>query len=330
MCPNVGCDMAWLESVDATVNEIAVTRVVSYPSTAYDLSVQMYSTILVPIDGSDSAENALARALEFARTFDAAVHVLYVVDTGSEPAGIGRQQREELRHPAEAQGRRATAQATDRLTEHGLEATRAVLEGRPSETILAYAADHDVELVVMGTRSQSDRESIHLGSTTQRVIARADVPVLAVRSTEPAPAPESISYDRIVIPTDGSDAAERAAGCGLDLAETYGASVYVPYVIDTTMYDFEDTSRNLIGLLKTGGQHAVEEIAERARDRGLSVKTDVLRGRPDEELLEYAKGINGDLVVMGTRGRGGATGDVLGSTTARVLRRTTGPVLTVR
>jgi nucleotide-binding universal stress UspA family protein len=290
----------------------------------------MYSTILVPIAGSDGAENALDRALGFARTFDASVHVLSVVDTGSEPAGIDRQQREELRHPAETQGRRATARAADRLAEHGLEATRAVLEGHPSETILTYAADHDAELIVMGTRSQSEWASVRLGSTTDRVIARADVPVLAVRSTEPAPAPESISYDRIVIPTDGSDAAERAAGRGLDLAETYGASVYVPYVIDTTMYDFEDTSRNLVGLLKTGGRHAVEGIAERARGRELSVKTDVLRGQPDEELLEYAEGIGGDLVVMGTRGRGGATGDVLGSTTARVLRRTTGPVLTVR
>jgi nucleotide-binding universal stress UspA family protein len=290
----------------------------------------MYSTILVPVDDSDSAETALSRALEFARTFDADVHVLSVVDTGSEPAGIDRQQREELRHPAEKRGRQATERARDRLTEHGLETTRAVLEGRPSETILAYATDHDAELIVMGTCSRSDREYVRLGSTTERVIARADVPVLAVRSAEPAPDPKSISYDRIVIPTDGSDAAERAADRGLDLAETYGASVYVPYVIDTTMYDFEDTSRNLVGLLKTGGQHAVEEIAERARDRGLSVKTDVLRGRPDEELLEYAEGIGGDLVVMGTRGRGGATGDVLGSTTARVLRRTTGPVLTVR
>jgi nucleotide-binding universal stress UspA family protein len=290
----------------------------------------MYSTILVPIDGSDGAENAVNRALEFARAFDADVHLLYVVDTGSEPTGLGDQQRDELRQPSEKQGRQATAQARDRATELGLEATRAVEEGLPSQVVLEYADDHGAELIVMGTHGRTGPDLVRLGSTTERVITRADVPVVAVRLAERETDPDDIEYDRIVIPTDGSDAAERAVERGLDLAESYGASVYVPYVIDTTMYDLEETTRSMVGLLKEGGQNAIEAVADDAQDRGLSVKTDVLRGVPDEEIVEYADGLEGDLIAMGTRGRGGASGDLLGSTTARVLRRTPCPVLTVR
>jgi nucleotide-binding universal stress UspA family protein len=290
----------------------------------------MYSTILVPTDGSDASELALDRALDLARTVDADVHVLSVVETGDEPVGLDEGQRDELRHRSEERSRQATDRAAERASELGMEATRTVGEGAPAETILEYGTEHDIDLLVMGTQGRAGPDRVRLGSTTERVIARATVPVLAVRPTESAPDVEAIAYDRIVIPTDGSDAAERAAERGLDIAETYGASVYVPYVIDTAMYDLEDTSRSLVGLLKEGGQSAVEAVAEDARARALSVKTDVLRGSPETELVEYAEGVGGDLVVMGTRGHGVSSGDVLGSTTARVLRRTTAPVLAVR
>lgn len=286
----------------------------------------MYSTILLPIDGSSGSERAVDRALAFARRFDAAVHVLSVVDTGDEPVGLDRKRRDELRRRAEKRSRQATARVRDRATDLGLEATRAVREGAPHRSVLEYATAEDVDLIVMATR---DRPDVRLGSTVGRVIERADVPVIAVPS-EDGPSVDAISYDRVVIPTDGSDAAERAAERALEFAETYGASVYVPYVVDTTSYDLEETSRSVVGLLKEGGQNAVEAVAEDARERGLTAKTDVLRGAPDEELLEYAAGVEADLIAMGTRGRGGATGDLLGSTTARVLRRTTRPVLTVR
>ncbi|MDG5819817.1 universal stress protein [Natronococcus sp. A-GB7] len=289
----------------------------------------MYSTILLPIDGGDGADGAVDRTLEFARRFDATVHVLSVVETGAEPVGLDQQARDELRGRAEKQGREATARVQERAAELDVETTRAVREGSPHELILEYATTENVDLIVMGTRTRED-PAVGLGSTTERVIARADRPVVAVRLEDDAPAVDALSYDRVVIPTDGSDAAERAAERGLEFAETYDASVYVPYVVDTTSYDLEETSRSMVGLLKEGGRNAVEAVAEDARERGLSVKTDVLRGVPDEELLEYADGLEGDLIAMGTRGRGGATGDLLGSTTARVLRRARCPVLTVR
>ena len=290
----------------------------------------MYDTILVPSDGSSGAENAVPRALDFARTFGASIHVLSVVDTGSEPAGLDRDEHDELRQPSEKRGRQATARVHEQATDIGLEATRTVRDGIPHRTILEYADEHGVDLIVMGTHGRTGPELVRLGSTTERVSSLADAPVLAVPLTDGDRIDaDAIGYDRVVIATDGSDAAERAAQRGFDVAASYGSDVYAIYVIDTTTYDLEDAPRSIIGLLKEGGQHAVDELSTAGRDRDLSVQTDVLRGVPDEEIAEYTEGIGGDLLVMGTRGRGGATGDLLGSTVARVLQRTTRPILTV-
>jgi len=73
----------------------------------------------------------------------------------------------------------------------------------------------------------------------------------------------------VVIPTDGSDAAERAAEAALDIAEKYDAAVHTVYVLDTTIYDLEDVPRSIIGSLKEGGDNATETIADMARERDL-------------------------------------------------------------
>ncbi|WP_306061860.1 universal stress protein [Natronococcus wangiae] len=290
----------------------------------------MYDTILVPIDGSDGAENAVSRAFDLALTFSASIHVLYVAETESEPVEISREQHNELRRPSEKRGRQATARAHEQATELSLDVTRSVREGVPYRIILEYADEHGINLIAMGTHGRTRAERVRLGSTTERVITLADSPVVAVPLTDEERVDvATVDYDRIVIATDGSDAAERAAERGLEIAESYDADVYVTYVIDTTTYDLKDAPRSIVGLLKEGGKNAVEAITADGRGRELSVETDVLRGVPDEEIIEYTDGIDADLVVMGVRGRGGATESFLGSTTARVIRRTTRPILTV-
>ncbi|MFC4541417.1 universal stress protein [Halosolutus amylolyticus] len=290
----------------------------------------MFSTVLVPTDGSAGAEATIAHATELADAYGAAVHALSVVDTGVEPIGLGADDRESLYESSERRGREATIRITNRAEERDLQAARDVREGVPYREILAYVDEVDVDLIVMGTHGRTGADRVRLGSTTERVITRADVPVLSVRLAESEePVPGDGGYDRLVIPTDGSDAAERAAEAALDIAGKYDADVHAVYVVDSTTYDLEDAPRSIVGLLKEGGQNATETIAEMARERGLDVGTDVRRGAPAEELLDYASGVDVDLVAMGTRGSAVGSGRLLGSTTARVVRRSPIPVLTV-
>ena len=291
----------------------------------------MYDDILFPTDGQAGTERAMVQALDFARGFESAIHTLYVIDTGQIDETLGAEQETLLDH-LESQGQTATLDVQNRATDLGLDTSRQIREGRPYETILEYAEEKDIDLIVMGTRGRATAGEHHLGSTTQRVLTRADVPVLTVSldGNEAVPETEYGMYDRVLIPTDGSDAATRASEHALRVAERYGADVRVVYVVDTNTYSMQDSPRSIVGLLKEGGQQAVEAIAADARERNLPVSTAILRGIPDEAILQYADGAGTDLIAMGTRGKSAGNERVLGSTTARIVRRSSTPVLTVR
>ncbi|GAB3668983.1 universal stress protein [Halopiger thermotolerans] len=136
----------------------------------------MYDEILVPIDGSPGAESAIEHALHIARQNDATLHPLYVInpadmgDLGDEPAEI-RAQCSEVTQPVIEAAREA-----------GLKAEQHVLEGTPNERIVEYAADAPIDLIVMGTHGKSGLSRVLLGSTAEKVVRNAPVPVLTIRS----------------------------------------------------------------------------------------------------------------------------------------------------
>jgi len=141
----------------------------------------MYDRILVPTDGSDPSEYAAAHAVEFADEHDATVHALFVMETDVElpstDVGPGRKQLEEsLRE----QGRRAVDEVERLAKEAGVDCETHVREGSAADRILDEAEESDVDLVVMGTHGRTGLDRILVGSTTERVLRRSDIPVLTV------------------------------------------------------------------------------------------------------------------------------------------------------
>jgi len=292
----------------------------------------MYETILLPVDGSTGAEAATVRALSFADAFDATVHILHVLELPAEPtANLDETQQQELRRFAEQRGREVTAAVAERAADRDVAVIEEVIDGVAHRSIRKYARTNDADLIVMGTHGRRGAEQVRLGSTTERVLMLSDVPVLSVRAADERTAPADLrdAIGDVVIPTDGSEFADRAAEHALSIAELSGATVHAIYVIDEAISDLQDAPGSIVGLLKEGGHQAVDAIATDARDRGLSATSDVLRGSPEMEILEYAEGVDADLVAMGTRGRAAGTERVIGSTTARVVRRFDRPLLTV-
>ncbi len=290
----------------------------------------VYDHILIPTDGSTETEQAVSHGLGLARTYDATVHALYVIDESEYAPVTDAQAREQLRSAAETLGRRATADVVETAAELDLTAERELRRGRPAEEILDYVADRHIDLVAMGTHGRAG-VGPDLGSTTLGVVRAVDVPTLTVRFREHVEvdaATHAELYDDILVATDGSDGATAAAERGVDIAETYGATVHALYVVDTNTYAFEDVPRSIVGLLKESGRTAVEEIAAMGRERGVDVETHVRRGRPSQELLDYADEADVDLVTLGAHGR---TSEAhLGSTTERVIRTSGEPTLSVR
>lgn len=130
-------------------------------------------------------------------------------------------------------------------------------------------------------------------------------------------------YDRVLVPTDGSDYAETAARRAFDLAETTGATVYAISVAETgplgsVRLPGDDASAAEV--LTDRAATFVERLEERGADRGIDVDGEVRTGVPVREILEYADEVDADVVVMGTRGRGGVGRLMLGSVTDGVTR----------
>ena len=140
-------------------------------------------------------------------------------------------------------------------------------------------------------------------------------------------------YDRILLPTDGSDASRAAAAHAGRLAQMAGATVQVLSVADTRNR-FESPSS---GVAPDVWREAEEDRAEAAVAEavadlpdGVPVDRTVVAGVPHAEILSVAEASDADVLVMGTHGRTGLDHYLVGSVAERVVRRSPIPVLTVR
>ncbi|WP_224269341.1 universal stress protein [Haloprofundus salinisoli] len=139
----------------------------------------MYDRILLPTDGSEAAEAAVPDAFELAETYDAEIHVLYVVDTRTlATVDLGA---ETVLSTLEEEGDAAVGRIRARAVDAGIDVVTAVEAGSPADIIVDYSADHDVDLVVMATHGRRGLDRYLLGSVAERVVRSADVPVLTVR-----------------------------------------------------------------------------------------------------------------------------------------------------
>jgi nucleotide-binding universal stress UspA family protein len=138
-------------------------------------------------------------------------------------------------------------------------------------------------------------------------------------------------YDTILVPTDGSDSANRAVKHGMELAERFDADLHALYVVDTQRYGEPALSSAEIVLqeLEEEGHELVERIAERADNHGIRTTTRVCHGAPHEEIPAYADEIGADVIVIGYQGHAHDMEGHMGSVASRVTQSGGRPVLTV-
>jgi len=139
-------------------------------------------------------------------------------------------------------------------------------------------------------------------------------------------------FERILVPTDGSDAARRAVDLALDIAATYDGTLHTVYVVDIgNLVVDEDSDAWLIErALEADGERAISDVRDRAEEAGIPVESALRYGRPYKKILQSITDNDIDLVVLGTHGRRGLDHYLLGSMTERIVRTATVPVLSVR
>ncbi|GAB7091923.1 universal stress protein [Halorubrum luteum] len=142
----------------------------------------MYHDVLFPTDGSEGASAALEHAIDHALTYDATLHVLYVVEETYPAVEAGPA---DVLDDLRAEGEAALENARERATEAGVESVRgSVTGGSPYRNILQYAEEQGVDLIVMGTHGRRGVDRYLLGSVTEKVVRTADCPVLTVRAEQ--------------------------------------------------------------------------------------------------------------------------------------------------
>lgn len=171
----------------------------------------MYNNILYPTDGSKGAAVILDHARDIAETYNATLHVLFVVDaehvesgmvvrrgedgdwkTGMVPrdqetAGEGHMSRnveDGEREKIERKGQHLVNEVASWLTDQGVETATSVRHGEPYQTITEYAEENDIDLIMMGTHGRRGLRRRLIGSVTEKVVRTSDVPVLTVRLSE--------------------------------------------------------------------------------------------------------------------------------------------------
>lgn len=144
----------------------------------------MFQRILFPTDGSSEAEEALEDAIAFAKKYEADLHVLYVVDTYEK--SWQESVVEEVIDIAKEEGNQALDRVVKQVEREGVTVRKTLTRNnRPEDAILDYAEKQEIDLIVMGTHGRSGFKRLFLGSTTERVMRRTDLPVLAVPAKDP-------------------------------------------------------------------------------------------------------------------------------------------------
>ncbi|AUV83154.1 universal stress protein [Salinigranum rubrum] len=287
-----------------------------------------YDEVLIPTDGSESAERAARYGQVLAEAYGASVYVLSVVDERDFDGVVGGDEADAGKTAAE----RTAQDAVERVAAlfEGNVTTR-VTVGIPSEEILAYVSEAAIDLVAMGTHGRTGVERFLIGSVAERVVRHAEIPVLTVRLSDTAsPWPP---LERILVPTDGSDASFQALPHAFDLADRFDALVEGLSIVDertkASVYTVETALEEMVGGLEAMAETATERIEARAKAADAEVTTTVVDGIPSRTICAHAEESGADLVVIASHGRTGLSHYLLGSVAERVVRNSTVPVLTV-
>lgn len=207
----------------------------------------------------------------------------------------------------------------ERLGPADMEVRPALLRGHVTDALVRYVDDHDIGIVVMTTHGRGGLERAWLGSTTDCMVRHCPAPVLLIRPSdatrEVTPASDGV-FNRLLVALDGSDIAEDALVAALGLGITEDASVVLMRAVSSP-------------------NHAVDEyLAGVARSTvlvGREVETRVVTDRdPASAIMETARALDADLIVMGTHGRGGLKRIIVGSVADKVVRGTHRAVLVNR
>jgi nucleotide-binding universal stress UspA family protein len=287
-----------------------------------------FRSILCPVDFSSHSRDALQHAIALARRFGSRVTVMFVEDplliaavSGSSAGNLIARTRIELD--------RFVTRSVAPLPPVQNEIAHVVATGNPADEILRAARRLRSDLIVIGTQGLSGFRKLFFGSTTEQILRRVAIPVLAIppstRSRSKGAHP--ITIGKVIAPLDLTGVWQSDAMRAANVATAFGAELLLVHVLAPIQ------APPWLGSAARGTDRQGAERARAALDRmgtklssNLEISSRVMTGNPADEIAKLTKG-SSTLVVMSLHGGAGVLGARRGSIAYRVLTHSSTPVL---
>jgi nucleotide-binding universal stress UspA family protein len=288
--------------------------------------------IVVAVDGSDAGTAAVAWAANAAVKRNAPLKLVtaYTMPQFMYADGMVPPQElyDELENEAMDKINNARAQVSE--LDENIQVSHFVAEATPIDLLLSLSDDADI--IVMGSRGLGGLSGLVLGSVSSAVVSHASCPVVVVRKDNDV-VPET-KYGPVVVGVDGSDISREALSYAFREADARGATLravhsWADAQVQTSLVGLSAVQSQLDAMTAQERKVLEDELAPyREKYPDVEVEEIVERDRPIQVLKENAA--DAQLLVLGSHGRGGFRGMLLGSTSRALLQYAPCPMMVVR
>ena len=286
-----------------------------------------YKKILVPLDGSETAERALSYAKSIARLKNSNL-VLFAVS---------------LTIFADRRDRLFTSylQVTaNELNQEGIKATTASSYGDVAEEIVKYANNNKIDMIVMATHGYTKAKQWMFGSITQKVLYRTKMPIFLIKSKSPDP---TVEFDRILVPLDGSPFSESAFPHVLELARNSQKEVLLLHICEPPVVPsygsrpinptWKKSRDDMWEEMERLSENYLKQKVAELKKKRIRAKSKVVKAQSGEvvkNILQISREEKIDLIIITSQGRSGVSNWVYGRTATKIVEEFPQPLLIIR
>ena len=301
----------------------------------------MYKRVLLPLDGSELAEVALAYARGLSCRLGLEVLLLHVAGKGESESQLLH--RAYIERVCERFSREM-AEVQEKAGGKAVSVKGEVVLGYAAEEILRYADEKEVDLILMATHGRSGIRRWVMGSVADKILRSSAFPILLVRAGMPRDvAYEEWSNPSLLVPLDGSELAEMVLphvealastqdGCAAQviIVRVCEPLVLPPVTAPETAVNWGNAAEDYMLKSKKSAEKYLARVQRGLTDAGFNASVEVLEGDPAIGIIEYATTNKVNLIVMATHGRSGLGRWAYGSVAQKILHGASSPILLVR
>ncbi|MBP9187244.1 MAG: universal stress protein [Bacteroidia bacterium] len=243
------------------------------------------NTVLIPLDFSDIAMNALDHAITVAKHFNNNLALLYVIEEAFLGGLLGRNEKQ-IEMLKEAANIRLVKLVEEIKTTHNIDCTIVIRTGKIYNVIASVVEELKCDSVIMGSHGASGLGQI-LGSNSSRTIIHSKVPVIVVKSAQ-----KTNLYKNIVFPIDLSLESRQKVKWAIHLGKSYGSVI--------RLFSFKANDEIADAKIE-GALHQVKNILDENNIEYTTHIVSKLDGNFAEETVKYAESIDADMLMIMTR-----------------------------